>query len=188
VNGPLYPYTLPDLYDGSEIFLVGLSSGSSLIQINGTAPNGTRLSWTINATVSSENNNDFAWVERLYVTTVIDDLLVQIAYFSEDTTAQKNLVTSLALTYGFVTPYTSMAIDVDFSLLTTTPITVPGNLPGSYTGGQYYPTTAYGAYTSTYTQVLAAAATAVTSVTTEIILLSLGCLGILVSLKRNRKA
>jgi Ca-activated chloride channel family protein len=146
VDGNLYPYFLPNLYQGSEIFLVGKKSGSLLIEINGTTSD-SHESWIIIDSADSSNASELKWVEKVYTIAVIDELLTQITYLPGDTSQLKAQVLDMALTYGIVTPYTALFIDVNDLEQPQAP--EEGLLPGDTWAG---PTPATSYAQGTYTQ------------------------------------
>ncbi|OLS25608.1 MAG: hypothetical protein HeimC3_13560 [Candidatus Heimdallarchaeota archaeon LC_3] len=182
IEGDLYPYFLPNLYQGSEIFLVGKKNGEIKIEINGTSSNAEET-WLIIDASESSNSSSYQWVEQLYALAVIDDLLIQINYLSEDTSSLKKQVLDLALYYGIVTPYTSLFIDTkDLESHPETPEEglIPGDSPQTtYIGTQ----TQYGAPTTTTSETMAASA----SFNTISVLIGLGFVTILFSRKKINK-
>jgi Ca-activated chloride channel family protein len=152
VDGPLYPYFQPNIYQGSELFLVGKRSGIIDITITGETSSSTG-NWQIYYNQNSSTNEDDQWVADLWAITVIDDLLTQIKYTTGNKTDLINQVTEIALEFGLVTPYTAITVVVpDLDQLinqNSQPTTVEGNLPDSFS--TVYATTMQGSYTATET-------------------------------------
>ncbi|MHA2366348.1 MAG: VWA domain-containing protein [Candidatus Hodarchaeales archaeon] len=133
VNGNLYPYFLPSLYEGSELMLVGERSGDINITIMGRTSEG-EASWYLLFSEPSNNSSENKWVEQLYALAIIDDLLTQITYLSEDTSELKAIVLNLSLYYGIVTPYTAIFIDTTIlEIPEPMDIEVEGYVPDSMT-------------------------------------------------------
>lgn len=111
VNNMVYPYFIPNLFDGSEIFLVGERKHESDIEMTivGQSSIG-ELQYHIKLTTPSSTNPKDAWIEKTWAIATIDDLLRRIEY-GESNTNLSETVTSMALYYGIVTPYTAMFID-----------------------------------------------------------------------------
>lgn len=111
VNNLVYPYFIPNLFDGSEVFLVGeRESGETIdLTITGESSAGEEEYQMILSNPSSNEIKD-SWVENIWAIAKIDDLINRIEYgdTSNDT---KDLVLSMALYYGIVTPYTAIFID-----------------------------------------------------------------------------
>jgi predicted transcriptional regulator/uncharacterized protein YegL len=106
------PTRLPSLYQGSEAVIVGrFDPDSETIESNvsGFTSEGMRY-WEKSFDIETEEDNSF--IERLWAHRVImrtlDDIVVE-----GETDALVDKVTSLALNYSFVTPYTSFILVVD---------------------------------------------------------------------------
>jgi Ca-activated chloride channel family protein len=108
----LYPKTLPDLFHGSSITLLGRYRGSGManISLKGLVRGKARTVTYDASFPATESKNPF--IGALWAARRIGFLLDQIRLNGED----KELVdeiTSLAKTYGIVTPYTSFLIVED---------------------------------------------------------------------------
>ena len=68
------------------------------------------LSYSFELETPSSTNNKDSWIELTWAIAKIDDLLRNIEY-GEGTNAAEELVTTIALEYGVVTPYTAIFID-----------------------------------------------------------------------------
>lgn len=136
VVGNLYPYFLPNLYEGSELFLVGLRDGDLNITINGTTTEGPQT-WQILLTSNSSTAEVEQWVEQLWAITKIDDLLTQISYTSGDISSLRQQVLDLALFYGVVCDYTAMFVEVPEEDEVVTDPEDTGDDPGD--GDDYVP-------------------------------------------------
>lgn len=141
VQGTIYPYFLPNIYAGSELFLVGKRSGT--IDIDLTGQTATKSgSWKILYTQNSSTDKSDSWVANLWAVTVINDLLTQIKYTTGNKTPLIEQVVEIALNFGIVTPYTAITVVVpDLDTL------VDGKLSNatSTSQGTYY-TTAYASF------------------------------------------
>jgi hypothetical protein len=111
VNNVVYPYFIPNLFEGSEIFLVGERRAGEVIHltISGVSSVGQQ-NYQLSLSTSSSTNIEDSWIETTWAIAKIDDLLRRIEYgdTADETIA---LVTSMALDYGIVTPYTAIFID-----------------------------------------------------------------------------
>ena len=132
VVGQLYPYFLPNIYAGSELFLVGKRSGNISIEITGQTADQTGH-WQIIDTNPSSTNKADSWVADLWAITTIKDLLTQISYTTDNKTPLIEKVVAIALDFGLVTPYTGITVvvpDYDTLLNEISTTTVEGYLPG----------------------------------------------------------
>ena len=111
VDNEVFPYFIPNLFDGSEMFLVGEREVGETIDfiISGDTSVGY-LSYSFELETPSSTNNKDSWIELTWAIAKIDDLLRNIEY-GEGTNAAEELVTTIALEYGVVTPYTAIFID-----------------------------------------------------------------------------
>jgi Ca-activated chloride channel family protein len=102
-----YPDVLPDLYKGSQLVLVGRyrGSGKSEAALVGTL-NGRKLRIPFTARFPAEDEES-AFVARLWAQKRIDYLLAQNRLQGERTEA-KNEIVALSTRYPIVTPYTSL--------------------------------------------------------------------------------
>jgi Ca-activated chloride channel family protein len=111
LNNEVFPYFIPNLFDGSEIFLVGEREAGQNIDfvITGVTSVG-ELSYNFELNIPSSNNIKDSWIELMWAIAKIDDLLRSIEY-GEGNTELIDLVITMALEYGIVTPYTAIFID-----------------------------------------------------------------------------
>ncbi len=108
----IIPTRLPSLYQGSEAVIVGRfdpDSGSITSNVSGFTSTGMRY-WERSFDVVENENNEF--IERLWahrtILRILDDITVE-----GETDALVERVTSLALNYSFVTPYTSFILVIE---------------------------------------------------------------------------
>jgi Ca-activated chloride channel family protein len=105
----LYPSSLPDLFKGEQLVLVGRYSGKggSAAVIEGTV-NGETRKFAMDVKFPDEfSDNDF--IPRLWATRRVGYLLDEIRLRGENSEL-KDEVTQLARQYGLVTPYTAYLI------------------------------------------------------------------------------
>ncbi len=110
----LYPSTLPDLFKGEQLVLVGRYSGNgdSAVIVQGTV-NGTERKLTYEVRFPQETaENEF--IPRLWATRRVGYLLDEIRLHGENSELRDE-VTDLARKYGIVTPYTAYLILEDES-------------------------------------------------------------------------
>jgi Ca-activated chloride channel family protein len=108
----LYPSTLPDLFKGEQMVLVGRYSGQggSAVIIEGSV-NGESKKFTYDTKFPSETSeNEF--IPRLWATRRVGYLLDEIRLHGENAELRDE-VTDLARKYGIVTPYTAYLIVED---------------------------------------------------------------------------
>jgi Ca-activated chloride channel homolog len=108
----LYPSTLPDLFKGEQLVLVGRYSGrgDSAMILEGTV-NGSTKRFTYEGKFSGENS-DNEFIPRLWATRRVGYLLDEIRLHGENSELRDE-VTDLARKYGIVTPYTAYLIVED---------------------------------------------------------------------------
>jgi len=108
----LYPSSLPDLFRGDQLVLVGRYSGrgDSAVVLEG-AVNGATRKFTYEVTFPREAE-DYRFIPRLWATRRVGYLLDEIRLHGENTEL-KDEVTDLARKYGIVTPYTAYLIVED---------------------------------------------------------------------------
>ncbi len=107
-----YPNTLPDLFVGSQLVLVGRyrNSGPADITLRGTV-NGERQTFVYRDNQFREQSgNDF--IPRLWATRAIGHLLTEIRLHGENSELVQSVV-NLSIRYGIITPYTSYLIEED---------------------------------------------------------------------------
>ncbi|UCE14643.1 MAG: VWA domain-containing protein, partial [Candidatus Heimdallarchaeota archaeon] len=115
VSNTIYPYFIPNLFDGSELFFVGERIADSPIELNITGHSSEgELFYIIKLTTPSSTNKEDSWIEKIWVIAKIDDLLTRIGY-GDNVENNTETVTSMALCYGILTPYTAMFIDTEAS-------------------------------------------------------------------------
>ncbi|MEW6567452.1 MAG: VIT domain-containing protein [Chloroflexota bacterium] len=105
----LHPDPLPDLFQGSQIVLVGryADPGADAIRLSGTV-NGDRLTFDYeDHTFRASGGPDF--IPRLWATRKIGDLLNQIRLEGPEEELVQQVV-RLSIRYGIVTPYTSYLV------------------------------------------------------------------------------
>ena len=102
-----YPDVLPDLYKGSQLVMVGRyrTNGDAKAKLVGTL-NGQRHEIALDAKFPAEEN-DNAFVARLWAQKRIDYLLAQTRLHGEHEEA-RNEVIALSMRYQIVTSYTSL--------------------------------------------------------------------------------
>jgi Ca-activated chloride channel family protein len=102
-----YPDVLPDLYKGSQLVMVGRyrTNGDAKAKLIGTL-NGQKHEIAFDAKFPAEEN-DNAFVARLWAQKRIDYLLAQTRLHGEHEEA-RNEVIALSTRYQIVTPYTSL--------------------------------------------------------------------------------
>jgi len=106
-----YPQTVPDIYRGDELRLVGRVQGSGIarISVRGIS-DGKPVELRSSARIAPERR---PWVGRVWAEARVDDVLEEQALRGENEEL-KNEVINLAVAYNFVTPYTSfLAIPAD---------------------------------------------------------------------------
>lgn len=102
----LYPSTIPNIYKGSQVVVVGRYEGSGIasLTLKGVL-NGAPQSYPVSATfVEKSDTNKF--VARVWAKTKADDLIRQMRAYGE-TAEKKAEVIKLSKTYQFTTSYTS---------------------------------------------------------------------------------
>lgn len=110
--GKLYPSTLPDLFKGEQLVLVGRYSGQgdSAAVLEGSVNGGLkRFAYDLNFPAES-GANDF--IPRLWATRRVGYLLDEIRLHGENSELRDE-VSELARKYGIVTPYTAYLIVED---------------------------------------------------------------------------
>jgi Ca-activated chloride channel homolog len=118
----IYPRQLPDLFQGSQLTILGRysNSGSFPVTVRGSARGDTKaLRFDHNEFPDTASANDF--LPRLWAMRKVGYLLEQIRIAGENPEL-KNEIIRLAKKYGFVTPYTSYLAADEKDLLT-------GNFP-----------------------------------------------------------
>jgi Ca-activated chloride channel family protein len=108
----MYPHSLPDLFRGDQLVLVGRYSGrgDSAIILEGTVDGATRkFTYEVNFPRSSD---DHEFIPRLWATRRVGYLLDEIRLHGENAELRDE-VTELARQFGIVTPYTAYLIVED---------------------------------------------------------------------------
>ncbi|MGH2593725.1 MAG: hypothetical protein ACRDGG_09450, partial [Anaerolineae bacterium] len=104
----MYPQTLPDLFAGSQLVLVGRYSGSGPVAITLKGQVDSReQALTYEGTFGASGGQTF--IPRLWATRKIGYLLNQIRLHGENKELIDQIV-ALSVRYGIITPYTSFLI------------------------------------------------------------------------------
>jgi uncharacterized protein YegL len=106
----LYPKSLPDLFKGSQLVLLGryTTEGSATVKLTGEVGGGKReLPFSLQTFPAENSDNDF--IPRLWAVRRVGFLLDQIRLNGESKEV-KDEITRLATKYGIATPYTSFLI------------------------------------------------------------------------------
>jgi Ca-activated chloride channel family protein len=110
----LYPATLPDLFAGEQLTLVGRYRGSAenvRITLSGSVDGSTR-SFIYNGNTFPARAGGEPFIARLWATRRIGDLLNTIRLRGENKELVDSVV-NLSVRYGIITPYTSFLIEED---------------------------------------------------------------------------
>ncbi len=105
----LYPITLPDIFKGTQLVLLGRyeGSGMSAVTLNGHV-NGKEKKFVYEANFPLEDkNHDF--IPRLWATRKIGYLMSEIRLHGENRELVNEII-ALSKEYGIITPYTSFLI------------------------------------------------------------------------------
>jgi Ca-activated chloride channel homolog len=109
----LYPRTLPDLFAGEQLVLVGRykSTGRAKVTLTGTVA-GTERSFDFPAEFAAPASNDasLAFVEKLWAVRRIGEIIDEIDLNGKNDELVKELV-ALSTKHGILTPYTSFLAD-----------------------------------------------------------------------------
>jgi Ca-activated chloride channel homolog len=108
----MYPQTLPDLFAGTQLALVGRyrEGGPAVITLRGTV-NGEAQTFTYEDNLfRTQGGDDF--IPRLWATRAIGHLLREIRLHGEEPELVQSVV-NLSVRYGIITPYTSYLIEED---------------------------------------------------------------------------
>src|SRR5690606_36033828 len=109
-----YPTTLPDLFAGEQLTLVGRYRGDAEdidITLSGTVDN-TVQTFTYTGHEFPARAGGEPFIARLWATRRIGDLLNTIRLNGEDKELVDSVV-NLSVRYGIITPYTSFLIEED---------------------------------------------------------------------------
>jgi Ca-activated chloride channel homolog len=109
-----YPQTLPDLFAGTQLTLVGRYRDgveNLSITLNGTV-NGVQETYTYDALALRTNAGGEDFIARLWATRRIGELQTQIRLNGENPELIQSIV-NLSIRYGIITPYTSFLITED---------------------------------------------------------------------------
>ena len=108
----LYPATLPDLFAGTQLVLVGRyrEGGPATITLRGMV-NGREQVFTYEDNRFRNQGGD-EFIPRLWATRAVGHLLTQIRLHGEDPELVQSVV-NLSIRYGIITPYTSYLIEED---------------------------------------------------------------------------
>lgn len=113
----LYPSPLPDLFEGSQIVLVGRyrEGGVTSVNLTGKVNNQTQkltfpeMVFTANSLAQEPGNANHQFIPRLWATRKIGYLLNQVRLHGPEQELIDQIV-RLSIRYGIVTPYTSYLI------------------------------------------------------------------------------
>ena len=108
----IYPQTLPDLFAGGQLVLVGRyrEGGPAAITLRGTV-NGEEKVFVYDDQFFRLRSGD-EFIPRLWATRAIGHLLTQIRLHGENPELVQSVV-DLSIRYGIITPYTSYLIEED---------------------------------------------------------------------------
>jgi len=106
-----YPYSLPDLFAGTQLILTGRyrEGGATSITLTGNV-DGERQEFVYEGNFRAEGGDSF--IPRLWATRKIGYLLTQIRLHGERE-EWVDAIVELSVRYGIVTPYTSFLIEED---------------------------------------------------------------------------
>jgi Ca-activated chloride channel homolog len=107
-----YPRDVPDLFQGGQLILAGRyrQSGSTTVRLSGKV-GGERRSFEFPADLAStDRGGSYDFVEKLWATRRVGDLIDQIDLHGQNKELVDELV-SLSGKYGILTPYTSFLAD-----------------------------------------------------------------------------
>lgn len=108
----LYPQTLPDLFAGSQLVLVGRyrDGGPATITLRGIVNGREQIFTYPDNFFRTRSGDDF--IPRLWATRAIGHLLTEIRLHGENPELVQSVV-NLSIRYGIITPYTSYLIEED---------------------------------------------------------------------------
>jgi len=117
VINDLYPSPLPDLFDGSQIVVVGRyrEGGVTDVRLTGEVNNQTQVFtfpdqvFTPDSRKADSENSSLQFIPRLWATRKIGYLLTQVRLHGPDQELIDQIV-RLSIRYGIVTPYTSYLV------------------------------------------------------------------------------
>jgi Ca-activated chloride channel family protein len=124
-----YPQTVPDLFEGDQILLVGRysGSGSATFDVSGTYA-GKQQSFHYSADFARTSDKfGYAFLEQLWAVRRIGFLLDQIQLNGRSTEVVDELV-RLSKQYGIITPYTSFLADERTDLSNSVNLTKQANI------------------------------------------------------------
>lgn len=108
----VYPTKVDQLFEGAEVVVVGKYAGENreiMATVDGTSWEGGR---TFKEIFQLEDDTNHTFIPRFWAYAKIMYLLDEIAISGENESLVEN-VTDLALEYGFVTPYTSLLVEIN---------------------------------------------------------------------------
>lgn len=113
----VYPYPLPDLFAGTQLVIAGRykNGGAATVTLNGNVNASQPMKFAYDD-LSFKTNGGDEFIAPLWATRKIGYLLAQIRLHGENQEAV-NEITTLAIRYGIVTPYTSFLVQ-DQNVLT----------------------------------------------------------------------
>lgn len=108
----LYPQTLPDLFAGSQLVLVGRyrEGGPATLTLRGTVNGQPQEFVYTDHHFQTRGGNEF--IPRLWATRAIGHLLTEIRLHGENPELVQSVI-NLSVRYGIITPYTSFLIEED---------------------------------------------------------------------------
>ena len=127
----VYPPSLPDLFFGSQLVVLGKYSGHgpAAVKLTGQVGKESRmLAYDVNFAARTNGDRDF--VEQLWARRKVGFLLDQIRINGEQKELMDEML-ALAKKYGIATPYTSYLVVPDAPAAVTR---LPANLPGMRRG------------------------------------------------------
>lgn len=112
----VYPYSLPDLFAGTQLVVTGRykQGGAATITLNGNVNQQAQKFAFEDLNFKTTGGDEF--IAPLWATRKIGYLLAQIRLHGENREAVDEIV-ALAIRYGIVTPYTSFLIQEDADVL-----------------------------------------------------------------------
>ena len=107
----VYPKSVEQLFEGSEIVVVGKYKGNENTISSSVSANSWEGMKDFKETFYFEPGSNNSFIPRFWAYAKIRHLLDEIAVYGENESLKEN-VTDLALTYEFVTPYTSLLVEI----------------------------------------------------------------------------
>ncbi len=107
----IYPAEVEQLFEGTEIVVVGKYNGESRYLKSTVDANSWDGMRTFEEIFELEEDTHYSFIPRFWAYAKIMSLLDEITINGENESLAEN-VTNLALEYGFVTPYTSLLVEI----------------------------------------------------------------------------